>query len=231
MPCNAAAASTDSRAGEGAGYGANTMMVSGVAQTQHQATVQAVLTTAATGGAAAAPRPVVLDVPEPDLVGSGAERRRADDEVARLAHGYRTVGDVAGDASSVLSIAGAGLLFARPKGDPVAHGVIVASMAAGAVDTAAQVQRWAAGEPDANLGSTVYAATGLIPGASLIALRALKHVPSRGEVAELAAVGANLSLIGYEMHRVPKLASGDEDASGALSFAAAFSGVAVRMRH
>lgn len=199
--------------------------------THPSAVGRAVVLTAMTG-AAPPPEAVTLTVPDPAVIGPDADIERVKRSTSDAAHAYRLIGDTAGDASSVMSLAGAGLLVARPIGDRTAHGVVIASFAAGGIDTAVQIQRWAAGEKDANFGTTVYAATGLLPGASLIALKSLKHIPAKGEIAELATVGANLALIGYEtVHRVPRMVDGTEDTSGYLSFAAGFSGIVVRMRH
>ena len=138
----------------------------------------------------------------------------------------------AGDASSVLSIVGAAALFLPHEGGPMARNLIVASLAAGGLDTAIQGSRMVSGHRDATIGSTLYAATGLLPAASIFTLGALVHRPNAHEAYMLATLGANLALIGYELgHRLPRMERRTENVSGYLSFAAAFSGVIVRAKH
>ena len=147
-----------------------------------------------------------------------------------------SVGDVirdrAGDASSVLSIAGAAaLLIPHPNREEakIARVLVASSLAAGGVDTAIQGTRAIKGSDGSDIGTTAYAATGLLPSASVGSLAYAKQLHNAHGRVALATLGANLGLIGYEMvHRIPRMKDGKEDTSGYLSFAAAFSGIAVR---
>ena len=138
----------------------------------------------------------------------------------------------AGDASSVLSMAGTALLFGpetvtRHIGKPV----IAASLVAGAVDTTQEIVKWTHHEKDSGLRPTLYAATGLLPASSIMWATLAKGGLHRHNAARLAALAANVGLIGYEAAtRGNDVLNGKEDASGYLAIGAAMSGVIAKAR-
>lgn len=145
---------------------------------------------------------------------------------------YESVRRDAGDWSSMLGIAGGAAMMVTRPGNAFTAQLVGASMLVGAADTAVQASRWLSGREDADFGSTVYAATGLLPGVSLVTVGLLKGGIARNEVARLGLLGANLAVIGYEVaHRGRRIVDRTEDASGELAFGAALSGVAMSLRH
>ncbi|MCW2927780.1 MAG: hypothetical protein JWM86_1748 [Thermoleophilia bacterium] len=149
----------------------------------------------------------------------------------------------AGDVCSALGIVGAAALVINhrsaknPLVEQAAERIVLGSMAAGGVDTAIQARNLIAndersrGAKESSVGSVVYAATGLIPGASVGALRGLHRHPTPNELAGVALVSVNAGVLGYELvHRGPKIISGTEDASGYGSLAASAGGFVVAQR-
>ena len=147
---------------------------------------------------------------------------------------------IAGDTCSALGIIGAATLLAArklPHLDVAGEQLVHSSMAAAAVDTTIQtydalVDGGAAaqrrGNDRADLGTIAYAATGLIPGASLRAIDGLHPHPSKQELAGLASLAVNSGVLGYEaLTRIPKIRAGTEDASGYGSLLAAAGGFVV----
>lgn len=146
----------------------------------------------------------------------------------------------AGDLCSLLGVVGAGVLLLNRKNPAVEHlgeRIALGSMAAGGLDTAIQgydlvrdggkgAER--RGNNRATLGTLAYAATGLIPAVSLGAVRGLHLHPSAPEAAGLALFALNSSVLGYELvHRVPRIAKGEEDISGYGSLLASMGGFVV----
>lgn len=146
----------------------------------------------------------------------------------------------AGDLCSLLGIVGAATLVINrrsPSIEGVGARIVVGSMAAGGLDTA--IQSYDAvhdggraaerrGNDRAGPGSIAYAATGLIPAVSLGAVKGLHLQPSRAEVAALALLGVNGAVLGYELvTRGPKIARGEEEASGYGSLLASLGGFVV----
>jgi hypothetical protein len=166
--------------------------------------------------------------------------RLLDSPVGRVVEGH------AGDLCSLLGIVGAATLVLNHRGarapmtEIVGERVVLGSMAAGGVDTLIQarntVQDGGAGaqergNAESNWGTVAYAATGLLPAASIRALRGLHRHPNAREVASLAALGVNAAMLGYEtITRVPKMVRGEEDASGYGSFLASLGGFVVARR-
>jgi hypothetical protein len=152
----------------------------------------------------------------------------------------RVVEGRAGDVCSLLGIVGAATIAINrrsPEVELIGERIVLGSMAAAGVDTAIQGRNALKddghgakerGNARSTLGTTAYAATGLIPAASLAALRGLHPQPSRNELASLAILAANGGMLGYEaVHRVPKLMRGEEDLSGVGSLLAAGGGFVV----
>jgi hypothetical protein len=158
----------------------------------------------------------------------------------------RVVEGHAGDLCSVLGIVGAATLIINHRGpknlvaEQVGERVVMGSMAAGGLDTAVQLRNVLKddgegaerrGNPRSSWGSVAYAATGLLPATSLRALRGLHRSPSTHEVIGLGALGVNAAVLGYEtVTRVPKMATGEENASGYGSFAASLGAFVVARR-
>lgn len=146
----------------------------------------------------------------------------------------------AGDAVSVLGIAGAGVLLASrraPRATAVGEALVKGSVEAAIVDTAIQTHNVLSdggdgaverGNPRSDLGTIAYAATGLIPAASLTALSSLRGRPGPRDLARVAALAANAAVMGYEVStRGSDMAAGTENASGYASFVAAMGGFVV----
>jgi hypothetical protein len=145
-----------------------------------------------------------------------------------------------GDLCSLMGIAGAAMILVSRKlpflEQPGQYSVL-GSMGAAAVDTTIQIYNdkhdgGAAAEKrgatNSNLGSVLYAATGLLPGASLKTLGAIRHVPDLRTAGNITALGLNGVVTGYEfLHRIPRMIDGDENLMGYASFAAAFGGFVV----
>lgn len=145
-----------------------------------------------------------------------------------------------GDLCSLLGIVGAAtILISRrtPSIENVGERIVLGSMAAGGVDTAIQARNTIKddgtgaeerGNPKSSVGTIAYAATGLLPAASIAAMHGLHPHPSRREVAALALLGLNAGVMGYELvNRLPKMVRGEEDASGYGSLLAAMGGFVV----
>lgn len=148
-----------------------------------------------------------------------------------------------GDLCSALGIIGAATMVVNhrfgknPIAERVAERLVLGSMGAGGVDTAIQGRNLIAddeksrGAKESSPGSMLYAATGMIPGASIGALRSMRHHPSRNEMAKVGLVSVNAGVLGYELvHRGPRIASGEENASGYGSLAASAGGFVVAQR-
>lgn len=154
-----------------------------------------------------------------------------------------------GDACSALSVVGAiGLVASRrrPQFERPSEAIILASMGAAVLDASYQSINVAQGDEkrgaqtlrggaeenrQSNIGTIAYAATGVLPAASIHALDSLRHRPSKRELAQLAFFAVNSGLMGYEiMHRAPKMVDGKETASGYGSFAAAMGAFVVAGR-
>lgn len=164
-----------------------------------------------------------------------AEQRKQESTTDTI---FRTVREQAGNASSLLSMAGATAMLSPGK-VPGTKALVWASIAAGAVDTAIQGYRWLKGEKDSNFGTTLYAATGLLPAASLMWLRGVNVKPlvqigvhmNPSDTYHLAALAANGGLIGYELiHRTPRIAQGEETPGGYMALGAALTGVMLPLR-
>ncbi len=136
----------------------------------------------------------------------------------------------AGDVSSVLGIAGAGASLLPSVPVAATKGILVASIAAGAVDTAIQGVGALAGDDEKTLGTTAYAATGLLPSASLLWVLDLKSgIHSGSEAMHVAALAANVGLVAYEAAtRTDDVVGGNEDTSGYLAIGAAVGGLVMR---
>ena len=170
-----------------------------------------------------------VDLKAPPVPGADADQVL---HVPEITAGTDLIARNAGDASSVLSIAGAALLFAPGTvTQHIGRPVIAASIVAGAVDTGYEVNRWMHHDKDSGLRATLYAATGLLPSSSLMWASLVKGGMHRTEAARLVALGANLTLIGYEAAtRSNKIRAGKEDTSGYLAVGAALSGVIAKAR-
>ena len=152
----------------------------------------------------------------------------------------RVVEARAGDLCSLLGIVGAGIIAINrrsPEVEKLGEQIVMGSMGASAVDAAIQGRNVIKdggkgaeerGNPRSTIGTTAYAATGLIPAASLAAIRGLHPHPTRGEIAGLAMLAANGGMLGYELvPRGPKILKGEEDISGYGSLLAAGGGFVV----
>lgn len=162
-----------------------------------------------------------------------------DTPVGRLVEGH------SGDAASALGVLGATLLVVNHRGasmrsaalEAMAGRIVTGAIASAAVDTAIQSRNLlldgpgdaeARGAEPSTLGTIAYAATGVIPAASMRALRGAHLHASRSEVVALTALGANAGVLGYEVvTRVPRMLQGEEDLSGYGSFVAAAGGFVV----
>lgn len=164
-----------------------------------------------------------------------------DSPVGRLVEGR------AGDACSLLGIIGAAAMVANhrvhhsPVIERLAGRVIVGAVVAAGVDAAIQARNVlvdggvgaeARGNERSDWGTVAYAATGMIPAASLGAIRGLHRHPSRQEVAALGALAVNGGMLGYELvTRGGDMVRGREDASGYGSALASFGGFVVAHRY
>ena len=158
----------------------------------------------------------------------------------------RVVEGRAGDAASVLAILGAATLVINHRGarnpmtELVGERIVLASMGAAGVDTLIQARNTLTdggagaeerGNAKSSWGTVAYAATGLLPAASLRALRGLHRSPTTQEVIGLGALGVNAAMLSYEtVTRAPKIAQGEEDASGYASYLASVGGFVVAQR-
>jgi hypothetical protein len=158
----------------------------------------------------------------------------------------RVVEGRAGDVCSLLGIVGAAALVINHRGVPTARmeklgeRIVMGSMAAAGVDATIQARNVIKdggegaerrGNAKSTWGTVAYAATGLLPAASLRALRGLHRAPSTHEILGLGALGVNAAMLGYEtIHRVPRIVRGEEDASGYGSFLASLGGFVVARR-
>ena len=178
---------------------------------------------------AARPVPLVVGLPDGDVTSAALEHPVG-----------RGVERFAGDAASALAIAGASTLVANhqlahtPMLEHVGARIVLASMVAAGVDTAVQARNLVAGDEqrrgveESTPGTLAYAATGLIPGASVGALAGLHRHPARAEVLGLGLLAVNGAMLGYELFtRVPKIIDGTEDASGYGSLLASLGGFVV----
>ena len=160
--------------------------------------------------------------------------------LGRIAEGH------AGDLCSLLGIVGAATLLLNHRGGRSAgvewlgERIVAGSVGAGALDTAIQARNVLKddgagaerrGHDRSSWGTVAYAATGLIPAASLKALRGLHRHPSPNEVAALSVLAVNGAMVGYEtVTRAPKALQGQEDASGYGSWLASMGGFVVAKR-
>lgn len=158
----------------------------------------------------------------------------------------RVVEGRAGDLCSLLGIVGAATLVFNHRGlrapavEIVGERIVLGSMAAAGVDALIQARNTikddgagaeARGNAKSSWGTVAYAATGLIPAASLKALRGLHRSPTVQEVIGVGALGVNAAMLGYEtITRVPKIAEGEENASGYGSYLASLGGFVVASR-
>jgi hypothetical protein len=146
----------------------------------------------------------------------------------------------AGDACSALGILGAATILAswpfgksEPRIERWGRMLVLGSMGAALVDTAIQGHNMVEGQGKRSkhavgLGPTAYAATGLIPAASLMAVRSVRHRMSLSGAARVGVLGLATGVMGYELtHRSPRIASGEESWSGYGSFVAAAAGFVV----
>lgn len=153
----------------------------------------------------------------------------------------------AGDLCSLLGIVGAVAMVANhrvghsPTIERFAGKVITGAVGAAGLDTAIQARNVLAdggdgavarGNERSTWGTVAYAATGMIPAASLGAIRGLHRHPSRQEVAALTALAANGGMLGYELvSRGADMVGGREDASGYGSALASLGGFVVAQRY
>jgi drug/metabolite transporter (DMT)-like permease len=144
----------------------------------------------------------------------------------------------AGNVCSLLGIVGAATIVANhrlgavPKYERLGSAIIAGSMAAAAVDTFIQGRNVAMGTDGSSAGTIAYAATGLIPAASLAALQGFHRHPSKQEVVALAALAVNGAVLGYELAtRGPDMARGREDLAGYGSALASLGGFVVAHRY
>lgn len=127
-----------------------------------------------------------------------------------------------------------------PVTEIVGERIVLASMGSAGVDTLIQARNTIKdggegaterGNARSSWGTVAYAATGMLPAASLRSLRGLHRTPSTHEVIGLGALGVNTAMLGYEtMTRVPKMVQGEEDPSGYGSFLASLGGFVVARR-
>lgn len=176
--------------------------------------------------ASAAPSPVVTVSP-PNALGHALDSSAGNVVEAQ-----------SGNVCSVLGIVGAATIVANhrlgalPKYERIGSAIIAGSMAAAAVDTLIQGRNVAMGEGESSAGSIAYAATGLIPAASLAALHGFHRHPSKREVVALAALAVNGAVLGYELiTRGPDMVRGREDLSGYGSALASVGGFVVAHRY
>lgn len=178
--------------------------------------------------------------PQPAAASPGLSEQLLNSPIGRVVEGH------AGDLCSLLGIVGAAVIFVNHRGAKAPNierlGVrtVMGSMAAAGVDAGIQarnvlVDDGAGAEQRGNTrsswGSVAYAATGLIPAASLRALRGLHRHPSVHEVVALGALGVNGGVLGYELvTRTPAILRGDENASGYGSLLASLGGFVVARR-
>lgn len=145
-----------------------------------------------------------------------------------------------GDLCSLLGIIGAATIAINrrnPDIERLGEVIVTGSMLAGGVDTAIQGRNLLVdggkgaqerGNTRSSIGSVAYAATGLIPAASIAALGGLHAQPSRREIAGLALLAVNGGVMGYELaRRLPRIARGEEDLSGYGSLLASAGGFVV----
>jgi hypothetical protein len=157
-----------------------------------------------------------------------------DSDVGTLAEGH------AGDLCSILGIVGAATIAINrrnPTVEIMGERIVTGSMYAGGLDTAIQIRDELVdggkgaeerGNPKSSIGTIAYAATGLIPAVSIAALAGLHRHPSRQEMLGLGLLGLNGAVFGYELvHRVPRIAKGEENLSGYGSLLAAGGGFVV----
>lgn len=156
----------------------------------------------------------------PVIGGAAVSVRAGAERAADLAERY------SGAMSSALGIGGLALTFV-PGLAPVGTAVIGASVAAGAVDTAVQGWNLAhGGRNDSTIGSTLYAATGMLPAASVHKLRNLAALPRVTRLTHPALLAANVGLAAGEVIvRVPRMLSGEAAPLDYLNVGAAFTGV------
>jgi hypothetical protein len=146
----------------------------------------------------------------------------------------------AGDVCSLLGIVGAATIAINrrnPQVERIGEVIVTGSMYAGGLDTIIQGRNLLVdggtgaqerGNTRSSIGSVAYAATGLIPAASIAALGGLHAHPSRREIAGLALLAVNGGMMGYELvHRVPRIVQGEEDLSGYGSLLASAGGFVV----
>lgn len=146
----------------------------------------------------------------------------------------------AGDLCSLLGIVGAATIAINrrnPSVEMIGTRIVSGSMYAGGMDTLIQARNVIAdggagaeerGHPKSDAGSIAYAATGLIPAASIAALAGLHRHPSKREVVGLGLLALNAGVLGYELvTRVPKIMQGEESLSGYGSLLAAGGGFVV----
>jgi len=173
-------------------------------------------------------------VPQPALDPTEA---LLDSPVGRVVEGH------AGDVCSALGIIGALALVVNHRGaripslERIGDRIVMGSMAAAGVDTLIQARNTMVdggdgserrGNQRSSWKSVAYAATGLIPGSSLRAIKGLHSHPSAREVVALGGLGVNATVLGYEvLTRGPKIARGEENISGYGSLLASAGGFVV----
>lgn len=144
-----------------------------------------------------------------------------------------------GDVCSLLGIVGAATMALNRRSPSIEHvgeRIVLGSMMAGGADTLVQSRNVIAGgdgpeergNPHSDKGSIAYAATGLIPAASVGVFATLKPGTGHRDVVGLGLLALNTGVLGYELiTRGPKIASGEEDLSGYGSLVASFGGFVV----
>lgn len=145
----------------------------------------------------------------------------------------------AGDLCSALGVLGAGLILASHKRgavEQVGQYLAVSSMGAAVVDASLQTHNVFANNNDeakrgnkkSNWRTVAYAATGIIPAASLGMINELNHIPNFRQAAKVGILGLNAVVLGYELiHRTPKIIEGKENLSGYGSLLASVGGFVV----
>ena len=157
-----------------------------------------------------------------------------------------TVEARAGDLCSLLGIVGAATLVINhraihlPAMEHAGGRLVLGSMAAAAVDTLIQSRNVAVdrgdgsearGNPKSHPGTIAYAATGLVPAASLAAYVGLHRHPSHAQLAGAALLALNGAILGYELvSRGPDIVRGEENLSGYGSLLASLGGFVVAQR-
>lgn len=145
-----------------------------------------------------------------------------------------------GDVCSLLGIVGAATIAISRRSPAIEHvgvRIVSGSMVAGGADTAIQARNVVVdagagaerrGNERSDAGSIAYAATGMIPAASIAALRGLApHAPQR-DVLGMALLAVNTAVLGYELvTRTPGIMRGQEDLSGYGSLLASLGGFVV----